>query len=221
MKITDEELKKISSAVKKAESRTSGEIVTAVIKESSDYAFYELAFALVLGGIYFVLSILFAGKLESWLESLFWSYNTTYLITFTGFSLFGVIGIGYLLANIPFIDRLIIPKKVMDERVHNRALRHFIESGASYTIDRTGILIFVSVLERKVILLADKGINDKLSSDTWDRIVKSTVSGIKEGKFTEAIINAVNECGSILEKDFPIKKDDKNELSDDIQVLKR
>ncbi len=220
MKLSDDDLKKISESVNSAEKTTSGEIATAIIKESSDYAFYELAFSLIIGGLYFIGLMLFSGSAQSWLKSLFWDYNPIYFSIFTGFSIFTVIGITYVLSNIPAIDRLIIPKKVMQKKVHNRAVRHFIESGTCYTQDRTGILIFISQMERKVILLADRGINEKIPQDKWDKIVSDLVDGIKDNNIVNSITTSVKTCGEILTTQFPIKEGDINELSDDIQVLK-
>lgn len=220
MKFTKEENDRISSAVKIAESKTSGEIATAIINESSDYAFYELGFSVIVGAIYFILITLFSDNVTSFLSSMFWDFKQSYLLIFTGLSLFSVIGITYLLSNIRVIDRLIIPTKVMEKKVYNRAIRHFIESGTCYTKDRTGILIFISELEKKVVLLADKGINDKISQERWDGIVAEIILGIKGDILVDSISSAVIECGNILEKEFPIKKDDENELTDEIQVLK-
>ncbi len=220
MKLSDKDLEKINNSVKEAEKSTSGEITTAMIKESSDYAYYELAFSVLVGGIYFVIILLLSSNIEQWFKSLFWNYNPSYLLIFTGFSLFSIIGLTYLITNIPAIDRLIIPKKVMEQKVHNRAVRHFIEAGTCYTKDRTGILIFISEMERKVLLLADKGINDKIGQESWDSIVTDIVKGIKDDNVVDAISTSIKRCGEILSKEFPIAEDDKNELSDDIQILK-
>ncbi len=219
MKFSQEDLKRINSSVKIAESKTSGEIATAIIKESSDYAFYELGFALIVGGIYFLIITIFSSSISSFIQSLFWDYHTEYLLIFTGSSLFLVVGLAYLVANIPAIDRLIIPKSVIEKRTYARALTHFIESETCYTKDRTGILIFISELERKVILIADKGISQKIPQVRWDGIVEEIILGIKENMIVDAISSAVIECGNILTEHFPIAIDDENELSDDIQIL--
>ena len=68
----------------------------------------------------------------------------------------------YFLFNISTLDRLIIPRKIMANKVKERAVRYFMESGVSNTRDRTGILIFISILERRVELLADRGIAEKI-----------------------------------------------------------
>ncbi|QEN03697.1 TPM domain-containing protein [Thiospirochaeta perfilievii] len=220
MKLSEDDLKSIKNSVTQAEKGTSGEISTAIIEESSDYAFYELAFSIVVGAIYFVMFLLFSSRVEAWFSRFFWDYKNIYFTIFTGFSIFFVIGITYIISNIPAVDRLIIPKSVITKSVYNRALRHFIESETCYTKDRTGVLIFISIMERRVILLADKGINEKIDQSRWSGIVDSLISGIKVKSYTSSITGAVKDIGDILSKEFPIKSDDINELSDDIQVLK-
>ncbi len=69
-------------------------------------------------------------------------------------------------------------------------------------------------MERRVELIADKGINAKVAPDTWDRIVSSLVRGIGENQTAEAIVTAVKEIGMILAEQVPPRPDDKNELSD-------
>jgi putative membrane protein len=219
--LTQVDHEKIKSTVKEAESKTSGEIATAFIKESYDYALYELLFAVILGFIYFFVMMFYAGTIETFIRNMFWDYSTNYLLIFYGLSTFLVIGIVYFLANIPLIDRLIVPKSVMYQKVNERAVRHFMESGVYNTKDRTGILIFISSLERRVELLADKGINEKIPQDKWDGIVNDIIKGIKSGDLTQYLCNSIKECGDLLAEHYPIQTDDVNELKDDITILEK
>ncbi len=220
-KLSKDDLKKISSAVKEAESKTSGEIATAIIKESYNYAVNELLFAVIVGFIYFVVMMFFVGSIENRLQSLFWDYNIGYLLIFYGFSTFLVIAIFYFLGNISTIDRLIVSKKIMQQKVKERALRHFMESGVYNTKDRTGILIFISILEKRVELLADSGINEKIQPEKWQSIVDNIIEGIKKKNVTSHLIESINECGKLLSQHFPIQPDDINELSDEIDILEK
>lgn len=221
IKLKKDDLKKISSAVKDAESKTSGEIATAIIKESYNYAVYELLFAVIVGFIYFVVMMFFVGSIENRLQSLFWDYHIGYLLIFYGFSTFLVIALFYFLGNISTIDRLIVSKKIKWQKVKERALRHFMESGVYNTKDRTGILIFISILEKRVELLADSGINEKIPQKKWQSIVDNIIKGIKEKNVTPHLIESINECGKILAEHFPIQPDDINELSDEIDILEK
>ena len=220
-KLKQDDLKKISSAVKNAEKKTSGEIVTAIIKESYNYAIYELIFAVITGLIYFVIMMFFVGNIENWLQGIFWDYSIHHLVMFYGFSTFIVITILYFIGNISNVDRFIVAKKIMQKKVNERAIRHFMESGVYNTKDRTGILIFISILERRVELLADSGINEKIPQGKWQSIVDNIIKGIKKKNVTAHLIESINDCGDLLAQHFPIQPDDVNELSDEIDILEK
>ena len=219
--LNKEDVKNIGKAVEIAEKNTSGEIATAFINESNDYAKYELFFAFIAGFVYFAVLLMFSGKIESLIQNLFWNYSSNYLVSFYGFSTFIVISIFYFIANISHIDRLIVSKKVMEKKVKNRAIRHFMESGVYKTRDRTGILIFISFLERRIELIADSGINEKIDQSKWNDIVTHIIDGIKDKKLANNLIEAIDECGKLLSKYFPIKEDDENELANEINFLEK
>ncbi|MCP4154029.1 MAG: TPM domain-containing protein [bacterium] len=221
LKFNETDLEQIKSAVKTAESKTSGEIATAFIKESDDYALYELIFAVACGFVYFFVMMFFTAPIEGLIKNMFWDYSIRYLLMFYCLSTFLVIGLFYILANIPFLDRLIVPRSVMQRKVNERAVRHFVESGVYDTKDRTGILIFISSLEHRVELLADKGINAKIKQDKWEAIVAHIIVGIKAGQVAQNLCHSISQCGDMLAKHFPIQADDVNELKDDIAVLEK
>ncbi|MEA1985939.1 MAG: TPM domain-containing protein [Candidatus Marinimicrobia bacterium] len=219
--LNEEDMKNIGEAVKNAEKNTSGEIATALINESDDYAKYELFFAFIAGFIYFSIMLFFSSEVKELIQCMFWNYNSSYLISFYGFSIFVVISIFYFIANISTIDRLIVPKKVMQEKVNNRAMRYFMESGVYNTRDRTGILIFISTLEKQIQLIADSGINKKIEQSQWNEIVENIANGVKEKTLSKNLIESIDECGKLLSKYFPIKDDDENELPNEINILEK
>jgi len=220
-KLIKDDLKKISSAVRNAEGKTSGEIATAMIKESYDYAIYELIFAVIIGFLYFVIMMFFVGNIEQLLQEKFWDYSVHYLVMFYGFSTFIVITIFYFIGNISSIDRLIVPKKLRNRKVQERATRYFMESGVYNTKDRTGILIFISIMEQRVELLADSGINELISPEKWQNIVDNIIKGIRQKEIADHLVESISECGNLLAEHFPIQTDDKNELTDDIEILEK
>jgi putative membrane protein len=217
----EEELKKIANAVKKAESKTSGEIATAFIMESGTYAVYELLFAVITTFLIFTISLFCFTDIENFIKRFFWDYSSYNAVTVFGFAIFVIIFLLYFVANIQVLDRLIVPKRVMEQQVKERALRFFAESGVYKTKDGTGILIFISFLERKVELIADYGIAAKINQKEWDNIVATITSGIKAGNLVDSLVEAVEKCGELLAMHFPISKDDINELSDNLNILER
>ncbi len=218
-RVTDEEMKRIEEAVARAEKNTSGEIATALTEESSDYAVYEILFALAGGALFYFAALLLYGPLSQWAESLFWEFKPIYLSILLGTGFLLVTGVLYLLANIPGFDRLIVPRSIMAREVNRRAVLHFAEAGLFDTRDRTGILLFVSRREQRVEILADKGISAKVDQTAWEGIMGKLIEGIRADRFADALCEAVESCGVILAEHFPLKEDDTNELSDGLTIL--
>ncbi|HXT54624.1 MAG TPA: hypothetical protein VN826_08980, partial [Candidatus Eisenbacteria bacterium] len=80
--------------------------------------------------------------------------------------------------------------------------------------DHTGILILISLLEHRVEVLADRGINAKVEPATWQEISKIVADGLKANQACEAVCKAISRCGEILAAHFPRRSDDRNELPD-------
>ena len=77
--------------------------------------------------------------------------------------------------KIPFLSG-----KRIEETVRERAVMAFYEKQLYKTRDETGILIFISLLEHRVWILGDRGINAKIAPDFWEKIASELSSGIKE-----------------------------------------
>lgn len=219
MLLSEEERLRVARAVEEAEKNTSGEIATALIRESSDYGVYELLFSLGAGFLFFSLLLLFHSSVAAWVGSFFWDGAPWQVTAFYGLATAAVVGGVYFAANLPFVDRLIIPRGAARRAVRHRALRHFTESGVYATRDRTGILIFISLLERRVELLADKGIAEKIPQEEWELVLRDLTAAVKEGRLAEGLCRAAGSCGEKLAEHFPIKADDTNELSDHLVLL--
>ena len=216
-----QDLARISEAIEKAEKKTSGEIAVAFVKQSDTYAIYELLFALILGVVFFNILLFFYTPIDHFIQTHTWQYSAQITTAVIGLSSFIFIALLYLLFNIPFLDRLIVPKKVMKKKVSDRAFLHFIQAGIVETRDRSGILIFISHLERRVMIIADKGINQKIEQEQWAEFIDEIVLGIKKGHLTDHLVQVIRKCGYLLEEHFPIKDDDTNELSNEITILER
>jgi len=118
----------------------------------------------------------------------------------------------WLIRQIPGLKRLLIHPEEMGVEVHEKALVSFLEHGLHETRDRTGILILISLFERRVQVLADSGINAKVAEQTWDEIVSLITTGLKKGDACAALCQAISRCGELLQDHFPVRADDTNEL---------
>jgi putative membrane protein len=195
---TAAEQERIQSAVFAAEQKSSGEIVPMIVNSSGRYAEVEMS-GLAMG--------LVAGTLAALFVHDPWSSAEMHMI----WPLAGAL-LGYFLAGLAAVKQRFLPKARVAESVHLRSLAAFTANGLHHTKAHTGILIFVSLLEHRVIVLADRGINQKVGAGTWDEIVHLITAGIKSDKACDAFCQAIERCGDILAAHFPRQADDKDEL---------
>ncbi len=219
MRLTGDDIAAIERAVRAAEAGTSGEIAIAITPESADYSFRELFSAVVAGALAFALTLPFHARIVALLDGLVWHLPPWYATAVCGAGAFLVIALFYRFANVSAVDRLVVPKAERSRAVYRRALRHFLESGIYATAERTGILIFISRMEREVRILADSGISGKIEQSVWDGLAESIARAVKEGTAGQELVRAVETCGSILADHFPAKRDNPNELTDAIAFL--
>ena len=197
---SDEEKERIHQAVLAAEQRTSGEIVPMIVGASGHYYEVELG-GLIVG--------LIAGTAAAFFLANPWGLTHAEL----AWPLVGA-GIGFVLCRIPAVKRRLIPEDRIAEAVHIRGLAAFTAHGLHYTRAHTGILILASLLEHKVEVLADRGINEKVTPGTWDEVVQILTSGLKSGNGCDAFCAAIGRCGDTLAAHFPRQPDDRDELAD-------
>ena len=193
----------VARAVREAEQRTSGEIVPMVVDRSDNYPGVRAASAALLA---FAAGVALLGLelLDPWL----WLPPVQ----------LGVFVAGYFAFGRRVLLRLLIPQRVREERVDRAAGLAFLEHGLVETRDRTGILLYVSLLEHRVEVLADRGINERVEPGTWDGVVRSVLQGIRERRAEEGIVDAIRLCGDILAPEFPPRPDDTDELSNRLRV---
>lgn len=84
------------------------------------------------------------------------------------------------------------------------------------TAQRNGVLLYIAVESRKLAIIGDVGINEKVPVDFWDTIKENMKTAFAEGCFTEGICAAVEAVGVSLKELFPYQSNDVNEQSDEI-----
>ena len=192
----------VENAVREAESRTSGEIVPMVVDRSDSYPGVRAAGAAVLA---FVAGAVVLGlNLDPWV----W-LPPVQVATFA---------LGAWLLGSRRVLRHLIPERIRAERVDRAARLAFLENGLTETRDRTGILIYTSLLEHRVEILADRGIDAFVEAGVWDGLVKRILAAIREQRADEGLVEAIQECGEILATRFPPRPDDTDELDNRLRV---
>ncbi len=81
---------------------------------------------------------------------------------------------------------------------------------------RNGVLFYLSVSNRQFAIIGDAGIHKVVPSGFWDEIKTTTITHFKNGNFTEGLCTGIHMAGEALKTHFPHKKNDSNELSNEI-----
>jgi putative membrane protein len=199
------DVERIQAAIFRAESSTSGEIVPMIVRRSA--AVGHVPFLL-----FFLVTIVFAAS--GLTDLAFQRFDIPFLSMGLTTAFAAVIAV--FASRAAFIQRWFTVSFDRDQQVRMRAELEFYEAGLNHTSGGTGILIFVSLMEHQVVVLADQGISSRLPADTWSNLVHQLVASIKAKRFGEGLSTAVEECGKILQEKFPRAANDRNELKDHI-----
>ncbi len=198
---------RIEAAIADAESSTSGEIVPVLVRRSSTVGHVPLvSFTLLLLCVYLP-------DLPAYLAEL---GGPAWVWLGACWLLAGGLALG--LSRLDGAQRLLTPRIDQIRQVDLRAEVEFYELEMSQTRDRTGILLFVSLMEHRAVVLADHSIAEKLDAEIWQELVDLMIQGVKRGDLAAGMAQAIQRCGELLSPHFPIAADDINELRDHLVV---
>jgi uncharacterized membrane protein len=96
------------------------------------------------------------------------------------------------------------------------ARKRFHRLGMHKTREHNAVLIFVAPRVHKFAVVGDNAIHEKCGDEFWQRIVERMRAHFQREKFSDALIEAVNEVGGVLARHFPQRVRDTNELPDDV-----
>ncbi|HXY90266.1 MAG TPA: hypothetical protein VEH75_06570, partial [Xanthobacteraceae bacterium] len=164
MNLTPQDEARIAEAIRVAEQKTSGEIFCVMTAASSNYRFVPIARAAVIAlavpvPLYYFTSL--------WAEEIY----LVQLAVFVGCA---------IIFSLPGLRHALVPRWIKRDRASAEAKRQFAAHGLHLTEARTGVLIFASLAERYVEIVADAGISAKVAPEVWDRAVQAMIDKIKE-----------------------------------------
>lgn len=201
----------MKAAVAEVEKKTRGEIVPLVIADAGEHGWVRDRAAVV--GL---VAALFGGEIWSLIRT--WpldAHEVTALVAG------GVLG-GAALGSIPVLVRFLSGKGRIAKLVHRRALAEFTARGCGKTREETGILVMVSLFERRIEIIADRGIQrvavEKEGADVWNKITAEFSATAGGGREVEGLVGVIRRLGEMLEKHFPPDGIAGNELPDDLQT---
>ena len=100
-----------------------------------------------------------------------------------------------------------------------RAADVFGSLGVWDTEGNSGVLIYVQLVDRRVEVLADRGIAARVGQAEWDAICRSMEAAFKLGEYRSGALAAIQRAGELLTEHFPAGKQNPNELPDQPVVI--
>jgi len=201
--LSEEAKRALQLAIESIESGSAAEVVVVVPTQSGRYLHADLCGAIVCGwvGLGFLLLSPWSFSIGSiWLDPL----------------VCGLLG-GWVVSRAPALRRWLTPPAWRREAVSRCAQATFVERRISETRDRSGVLVYISQLEREVVVLADSGIQRAVSSDDWQRLR----AGLRRAVLAHDGLGAARELARfapVAQAALPRRADDQNELSDAVGV---
>ena len=206
---TEDQRKNVVSAIRKAEKHTSGEIVAVAARQSDEYHHVPVHIA---AGVALTTPLLVK------LVEHFFPWSTFPLGWFFALQLLLFIVVALVL-SLPPLRYWMTPKSLMRKYASRHAAWQFLAVGTHGTGGRTGVLIFVSMLERHAEIIGDTAISAKVPQQRWQQIVDAMLPLMREGRVDDAFVQAIEACGQELATHFPPGSHNPNELPDRFVVL--
>ena len=206
----------VTAAVAKAEQESDGEIVTIVASRSDAYHDVALHYAVL---AMLIVPAKLALLPRAWIDS-----AATLLLGWNGeFDRRALMVVLFVLLTLAFlIVRLILawmplrmaltPGRTRTRRVHRRAVEIFRTGCELRTRGRTGILIYLSLLERRAEIVADKAIADQVEPEVWGEAMAVLVDEVRAGRPGLGMAKAVEQVGEVLKRILPPKPTNPDEL---------
>lgn len=201
--LSAEDQSRIGAAIKAAEAGTAGEIVCVLARSSSDSRTYATAWSALLALI--APWILLAVTNLS-VRGIFLAQIVIFVVLFL------------VLTETP-LGRILVPRRIRRAEAHRAATEQFMIRGMARKQNRAAVLIFVSLAEHYVRIVADEGIASKVDQTVWQDAVDALRRHISEGEIAEGFVIAVEKCGRVLAEHFPPRGEGEDALPDRIYLI--
>jgi hypothetical protein len=80
------------------------------------------------------------------------------------------------------------------------------------TEHNSGVLIYVQLVDRRIEIVADRGINAKVPQQQWDAICGRMEQAFRAKRFEEGALTGIREITTLLARHFPPRGDNPDEL---------
>src|SRR5437762_4352604 len=189
----------IGAAVREIEAGTNAEIVVAVRGRSGTYRHADYLFGAIIAfiGLLFVLFSRFEFH--------------TFWIPFDVIAIF--VAAAFVSSRGDWIRRLLTTQSFRTKAARTGAAAMFYEAGIANTSAENGLLIYLSLLERQMEVIADRGILKAVPALKWNHAVFE-LKQVAEDATPEKLMSALREVGVLLAEHLPAVGENPNELAD-------
>ncbi|HET9106701.1 MAG TPA: TPM domain-containing protein [Steroidobacteraceae bacterium] len=205
IRFTHEDKARITAAIHAAEKSTSGEFVAVVARASEHYVALPLLWSAILA-LLLPGACLLAGVSLRWVHL----YQIQLLV---------FIVLTVLLLSVPGLHLMLVPRHVKRAHAARLAKSQFYAQGVQLTPHHSGVLLFVSLAERYVEIVADKGIHERIGEARWKAIIDGFVGQVRRGRVADGFVEAIGACGAAMAEHYPPDPSEINELSDGLVEL--
>ena len=215
-RLTPEDHDLVTAAVTAAERESDGEIV--VIAAARSDAYHDVALHYALLAMLIVPAVIaawpqaLADRATAWLLG----WNAEFSRAALMLALFVLLTLVFLLFRLMLawmpLRMALTPGRTKTRRVHRRAVELFRATCQLKTRGRTGILIYLSLLERRAEILADRAIADQVQPEIWGEAMAVLVDEVKAGRPGPGLVQAVEKVGAVLAGILPPRPVNPDEL---------
>jgi putative membrane protein len=216
--LTKEKNDEITKAIAEAEKSTSAEIVCAVATESGRYDRAESIVGLVFGLVGLCLTHVqatgFTLQPGEWASTEGLRMGWQCAVVVAGF-IFGSLFASYAHPVRRFFTR----DEEMESETWRAASHVFTRSSAEGIASRAGVVVYLSLFERRVIVLAGKAATESLGEEGLRRIRDAALAPLKKGKIADALVAAVAEVAQLAAYALPPRENNLDELPNRVLVF--
>jgi putative membrane protein len=209
---------RVGAAVAAAEAHANAEVVTVVTRASDGYGDVALAWSAAIAGFALLMLAVFPPVFLGLADRLLglWDHRwapreVLELALCVGSGKFAVMFV--LLAWRP-LRLMLTPRPVKAARVRARAATAFRLSAQGRTQGATGVLIYLSMAERRAEIIADTAIAAKVTPEVWGDAMHAMLDHFRNDRVADGMIAGVAAVGKVLAEHFPRDTKPDNELPD-------
>ncbi len=218
---TDSDRERVNNSVRAAEARTSAEIVPVVATASGRYDRAEDLIGLWLGVLFMVVTAVFWRSPAVSMESGSWDSDPS--LRQAG-KVVGAMLVGYLAgvtlgSRLSLLRRLFTPVRQMHDEVRQTAQAVFYDKRVHHTQSAGGLLIYVSLFEHVVTILADQSVLKAIGQPVLDELCNAMTLSLRQDAPTVALCQIIDAAGEQLAIALPRQASDMNELPDALVTI--